>query len=67
MVWIQYSLADGTQTGTNSLRVNDADLASVGKAQIEYNGASIGMMVDITQTPPVVIAAPPTPSPSPAG
>jgi hypothetical protein len=64
MVWIQYSTVDGSQTGTNSVQVSDADLAALGKAQIEYDGDPTNMMVDITQTPPVVIPVPPSPSPT---
>ena len=55
MVWIQYSLTDGSQTGTNSVQVSDSDLAALGKAQIEYDGDPSGVNVDITQTPPVII------------
>ena len=58
MVWIQYAIIDGSQTGTNSQRVSDADLAALGKAQIEYNGDPTNMMVDVTQASPAVIQIP---------
>lgn len=58
MVWIQYSLTDGSQTGTNSVKVDDDELAALGKAQIEYDENASGMMVDISLDPHVVIPAP---------
>lgn len=56
-VWIQYDLATGQETGTNSKKVPDAELAALGKGQIEYigTGEPTLMRVDITQTPPVVV------------
>lgn len=57
MFWVQYSTADGTITGSNSQQVNDDDLAALGRAQVAYDGVIDGMMVDITQNPPVVIPA----------
>ena len=58
MVWIQYNLSNGSQSAAMLNRVSDDDLAALGKAQIEYDGDPLGMMVDITQNPPVVIPAP---------
>lgn len=58
MVWIQYSLVDGSQTGTNSVQVSDTDLSALGKAQIEYSGDPMGVNVDITQNPPTLIIPP---------
>jgi len=58
MVWIQYSLTDGSQTGTNSVHVSDDDLFALGRAQIEYDGDPTNIMVDISQTPPVTVLAP---------
>jgi hypothetical protein len=66
MVWIQYSLTDGSQSGTDDVPANAASLAALGDGQIEYPGDPTGMMVDLTQNPPVVIPAPPSPSPLPA-
>lgn len=57
MIWIQYSLIDGSQLGTLNTKVDDSVLAAVGKGQIEYDGDPSNMMVDITQTPPVVVSA----------
>jgi hypothetical protein len=63
MVWIQYWAADGSQSGTDSEKADDAELGKLGKAQIYFDGNAYGMMVDITQNPPVVIPIPPSPSP----
>lgn len=65
MVWVQYNVADGSISGWNSSQVSDSDLSAIGKAQLQYNGDPSGMMLDITQTPPVFKQAPPPP-PSPA-
>lgn len=58
MPWIQYNLSDGTQSGTDSQQVSDSELMALSKAQIFYDGDPNGMIVDITQNPPVVIQAP---------
>lgn len=59
-VWIQYDATTGLETGTNSKKVKDSDLASLGRAQIEYSGTDDPtiMMVDITQNPPEIILNP---------
>jgi hypothetical protein len=62
--WIQYDKTTGAQTGTNSQKVNDAELAALGKAQIQYDGPDPHlMMVDVNQKPPAVVTAPPPPTP----
>lgn len=52
-VWIQYDAITGVETGTNSRKVSDADLAAFGRAQIEYVGTGDPtiMMIDLTQNP----------------
>lgn len=63
MPWIQYNTTTGVQGATNSQKVSDAVLAAIGMAQIFYDGDASGMMVDVTQNPPVVVPAPPPPPP----
>lgn len=53
--WIQYSLTDGSQQATNSQKVSDADLAAIGRAQIEYLGDPNCMKVDVTKITPAVV------------
>lgn len=65
MAWIQYNLLDGSQVGSCSQQVNDNDLALFGRGQIFRDGDTIGLMVDVTQNPPVLIMAP-SPPPPPA-
>lgn len=64
-VWIQYDLTTGAERATNSQKVSDAALAANDAAQILYtgNGDASGLMVDVTKSPPVLIAAPSPPAP----
>lgn len=59
-VWIQYDAITGVETGTNSSKVSDADLAALGRAQVEYKGTTdpTTLMVDVTQTPPAPVVNP---------
>ncbi len=61
MVWIQYSLIDGSQQGSTETEPGDeATLTAWDRGQIWYDGDPTGVSVDITQNPPVAI---PPPSP----
>ena len=64
MTWLQYTTVDGMIQATCSNKVGDDDLSALGRAQIEYDGSFDGMMVDVTQTPHVVIPIPPFPAPA---